>query len=453
MFFTKKKGSEDDLKLVTENLYKQNLEIATKNKTLLLLSKLYEISLLALEPKELTSRMSLLIQQDFGFEFVGIFLYNSVNDEFSPLGTKSAERLNLLESKYQFFFNNSQIKTVTHGNFLRDVILEKKMNYTLKLSDIFDPSLESSFDKIESEGHIRSSIVYPLISENKIIGILILCLNRVYIDLSEHEKESISSFINVITIALDKAILYEKLKLANIELEEANSRQEGLIHFISHEIKGYLTRSLAAFAGILEGDYGKAPPPMESMIQNAIKETRRGVDTVIDILSASNLKKGTVSYEMKSFDFKSIVNEILDNMEPYAREKGLKLEKELAEDNFTYTGDKDQISKHVIRNLIDNSIKYTLEGSVLVKLTKQNEKIIFSVTDTGIGITTEDKKRLFTEGGRGKDSTKVNVSSTGYGLFIAKQIIEGHKGRIWAESKGEGKGSTFTVELPKTQTS
>ncbi|MDE1919073.1 MAG: HAMP domain-containing histidine kinase [Patescibacteria group bacterium] len=73
--------------------------------------------------------------------------------------------------------------------------------------------------------------------------------------------------------------------------------------------------------------------------------------------------------------------------------------------------------------------------------------------DTGIGITEEDKKRLFTEGGHGKDSQKVNVHSTGYGLFIAKNIVEAHGGTIRAESEGAGKGSTFIVELPITSSS
>ena len=66
----------------------------------------------------------------------------------------------------------------------------------------------------------------------------------------------------------------------------------------------------------------------------------------------------------------------------------------------------------------------------------------------GVGISNEDKPHLFTEGGRGKESLKVNVHSTGYGLYIAKQIVETHKGRIWAESDGAGKGSAFFVELP-----
>jgi signal transduction histidine kinase len=73
---------------------------------------------------------------------------------------------------------------------------------------------------------------------------------------------------------------------------------------------------------------------------------------------------------------------------------------------------------------------------------------VLTSVDTGVGITPEDMKRLFTEGGHGAESIKVNVHSTGYGLYIAKQIAEAHGGAIRAESEGKGKGSRFIVELP-----
>ena len=81
-------------------------------------------------------------------------------------------------------------------------------------------------------------------------------------------------------------------------------------------------------------------------------------------------------------------------------------------------------------------------------LEKKENKILFSVKDTGVGITDEDKKNLFTEGGRGANSVKVNVDSTGYGLYTVKMVVEAHKGRVWGESEGPGKGSQFYIELP-----
>jgi signal transduction histidine kinase len=81
-------------------------------------------------------------------------------------------------------------------------------------------------------------------------------------------------------------------------------------------------------------------------------------------------------------------------------------------------------------------------------LDKLKGKAAFKVEDTGVGITKEDMACLFTEGGHGKESQKVNVESTGFGLYIVKSIIEAHKGKVWAESDGAGKGSRFIVELP-----
>ena len=85
--------------------------------------------------------------------------------------------------------------------------------------------------------------------------------------------------------------------------------------------------------------------------------------------------------------------------------------------SYAAVGDKEKIQEHVVRNLIDNAIRYTPKGSIHVSLTRASKNIRFSVKDTGVGITEEDKARLFTEGGHGKDSIKVNVDSTGYGLL------------------------------------
>jgi len=104
--------------------------------------------------------------------------------------------------------------------------------------------------------------------------------------------------------------------------------------------------------------------------------------------------------------------------------------------------------KEVVNNLIENSIKYTREGKITVGLSDGDGKIHFSVKDTGVGITEEDKKILFTEGGRGKDSVKINTDSTGYGLYSVKLIIEAHNGKAWGESAGPNKGSEFHVEFP-----
>ncbi len=233
------------------------------------------------------------------------------------------------------------------------------------------------------------------------------------------------------------------------ELEVVNKQQENLLHFISHEIKGFLTEGQNAFAGIVEGDYGVPPAPMKTLAASALVKMREGVSTVMNILDASNLKKGTVSYKKESVDLKGIVEDAVMRLRPQAEAKGLTLTLQATEGGVCVTrGDKDKLEQHVIRNLIDNAIKYTQQGSISVSLECIGHNIHFAVKDTGVGITDEDRVHLFTEGGHGKDSIKVNVDSTGYGLFIAKQVTEAHGGTIRAESEGAGKGSEFIVELP-----
>ncbi|TSC63565.1 MAG: Uncharacterized protein Athens041674_54 [Parcubacteria group bacterium Athens0416_74] len=233
------------------------------------------------------------------------------------------------------------------------------------------------------------------------------------------------------------------------ELEDINRQQESLLHFISHEVKGYLTKSEAAFAAIFAGDYGEVQPKLHDMSGMALADVRKGVDTVIDILDASNLRRGTVSFKRDTFDLVAAIEEIVRDLQAEAKARGLELTFEKPVTGaYMYIGDEDKLRRHVIRNLVDNSVKYTLKGFVRVQLARTPNLMRITISDSGVGITPEDMKHLFTEGGKGAESIKVNVHSTGYGLFIAKTIVEGHGGKIWAESEGKDKGARFIVELP-----
>ena len=114
--------------------------------------------------------------------------------------------------------------------------------------------------------------------------------------------------------------------------------------------------------------------------------------------------------------------------------------------NYAITGDQRWL-KEAILNLVDNAVKYTDQGQITVGLELKEKQIFFYVKDTGRGITPEDRKNLYTEGGRGKDSFKYNVGSTGYGLSTVKIVVEAHKGKVWEDTE-VGRGSTFWVELP-----
>ena len=231
------------------------------------------------------------------------------------------------------------------------------------------------------------------------------------------------------------------------ELEKANKQQIILIHFITHQIKGFLTKSRNIFSMALEGDCGPLPETLRPMIEEGFRSNTKGVNTIQEILNAANIKSGKVTYTMTDVDLKALVEEVAGDLRAGAEAKGLALEISCGSEPISVKGDRIQLT-NAFKNLIDNSIKYTIKGKVAVSLIKEGDTARFKIEDTGVGIGKEDMARLFTEGGHGTNSTKVNVESTGFGLYIVKNIIEAHHGKVWAESEGEGKGSRFIVELP-----
>ncbi len=265
-----------------------------------------------------------------------------------------------------------------------------------------------------------------------------------------------------ITLVLTAAIGYILVKSVQKEIEQrmniqqlasnlqnANKQQIVLIHFITHQIKGYLTKSRNIFSMALEGDFGKLPDAFLPLATEGLSSATNGVNTVQEILNASNLKSGAVSYIFKSFNLTELIQKIISELMPAATKKGLSLVCNSENAVQQVIGDEAQLY-NAFKNLIDNSIKYTPSGSVTINLESKPDKVIFTIKDTGVGITAEDMSHLFTEGGHGKDSVKVNTESTGFGLYIVKNIIDAHHGKIWAESEGSGKGSTFTIELSLT---
>src|SRR3990167_4019703 len=236
-------------------------------------------------------------------------------------------------------------------------------------------------------------------------------------------------------------------KLAG-ELQIANEGQANLIHIINHQIKGYLAKARNVFSELLtEPEYGPISESAKPMMTEGLKSLTEGVDFVTDFLNASNIEKGTYKYEMQQFDLKKLIQNVADKQKGAAEEKGLSFELRIEDGNYNIRGDKAQLEQ-AVRNLIDNSIRYTLKGEVKIQMSKVKDKIRLKIEDTGIGISDELKPKLFTKGGRDENSLKVNINSTGFGLSFVKGVVEAHHGRVWAESAGVNQGTTLFMELP-----
>ena len=131
-----------------------------------------------------------------------------------------------------------------------------------------------------------------------------------------------------------------------------------------------------------------------------------------------------------------------------AEHKHLKLIWKPPEEKFYARVDMNKM-RNVIFNMVDNAIKYTDKGTITITITRHEKSVRVSVADTGRGISAPQIQKLFTKFTRViEGKSNLTTSGFGLGLYVARLIVEEHKGRIWAESAGLGKGSTFVLELP-----
>ncbi|HEV8052886.1 MAG TPA: HAMP domain-containing sensor histidine kinase [Parachlamydiaceae bacterium] len=433
-----------DLKQITENLYKQNLELAVKNKTLSVLRQLYQISILGLEPELLSNEITKTIQSALDFQHVGLYCFISETNELHPLGFSSSDRVNktCIDNSIHL---DEPILNANNNLFFKPILNLQILNSTSRLEDVWLNLIDNQ--SFNDSAHIKAVVGYPLVIEQKVVAILIIALNRPYLNLNNFEKESLSSFINIIAIALNTSFLYQKLKITNDKLKVANQGQASLMHFMNHQIKGRLGTSKNIFAELLTDDYGAIPEDAKVIIRQGLIETDRGVNYVQGILKGMSAENGVLPFDMTQINLESIITSIIDDKRANAEIKGLELKLKIQSGDYSCLGDKIQLSE-AISNLIDNSINYTTTGSIEVNLESNENKIMISIKDTGIGLSEDDKTRLFKAGGRGKDSIKINTNSTGYGLVFVKGVIEAHGGRVWAESEGTDKGAQFYIEFP-----
>lgn len=243
--------------------------------------------------------------------------------------------------------------------------------------------------------------------------------------------------------------LTKQLQTANSRLKVLDKQKSEFLSIATHQLRGPLTGIRGHLSLILDGSYGEVPHKPLEIIQKIFDSSGLLVQTVNDFLNVSRIEQGRMKYDMEDFAVGELISNIIEELEPVAQERKLELTftNECAQGGCMVHADKAKLS-HIFLNLIDNAIKYTEKGWVKARLLRRDGVIRFEVSDSGVGIGPDEIQALFEKFVRTAGAHTVNVNGTGLGLYVAKQMVEAHKGKIWAESKGKGKGSTFVVELP-----
>ncbi len=229
---------------------------------------------------------------------------------------------------------------------------------------------------------------------------------------------------------------------------EIEKLKNEFISISSHQLRTPLTAIRWNLEMLLSGDVGELTTPQKELTKQLYKSTLRMIKLVADLLDVSRIEEGRMQIEKVPTHLEDIVESVIGELTPKASEKNIKIIFEKSEIP-TLEIDTAKI-REVITNLIDNAIKYTNQGgNVTIKIEEnQNQELVFSVSDTGVGIPTSEQDRLFSKFFRASNIQTLDVSGTGLGLFIVKSIIEAHSGKVWVESR-QGEGSTFYFSLPQ----
>jgi len=239
------------------------------------------------------------------------------------------------------------------------------------------------------------------------------------------------------------------------EVDRLSRAKSEFISIASHQLRTPLTAIKGYISMLIEGTYGKLAgrtvPPMEKVYAS----NERLIKLVNDLLNVSRIESGTLRIDLEKTSLEKVISSVADELSIKANEKKLYLKWEKSPEPLPeVTVDPDKF-RQVVLNIIDNCIKYTEEGGVAVKteIKKPAKKwpqgsVLIEIKDTGEGMTKEELEKMFESFSRGKAGAKHWTAGTGLGLYIARKFTEIHGGRVWAESEGEGKGSTFYIELP-----
>ena len=238
----------------------------------------------------------------------------------------------------------------------------------------------------------------------------------------------------------------EELGLVYQQLEMANHHKSEFLANTSHELRTPLN-AILGYAELIEDDiYGEVPPKIREVLQRIQSNGRHLLGLINDVLDLSKIEAGRLYLSVAEYSMKEVIATVVTATGGLAAEKNLLLRAIMPETLATGVGDERRITQ-VLLNLVGNALKFTEVGKVEVRASMENDDFALSVSDTGPGIPSEERERIFDEFHQLNASTTRTKGGTGLGLAISKKIIEMHGGRIWVESD-VGHGSIFHVTLP-----
>ena len=308
------------------------------------------------------------------------------------------------------------------------------------------------YDPVARQYGFHAALALPMFLQKELVGTL-----SVYFPEQRQFDGTLIQVLQILAsqaaVALENARRYQReretaevLRRANLELQEADRMKSEFLTNMSHELRTPLN-AIIGFSEILHASPDLTNEERIEFSENIHRSGRHLLTIINDLLELTNIRAGRLQLHPQLCLVAEVVDAALADNAAAATQKGLTVRSEVPRGLRVFFDP--HSLRQVVQNLVNNAIKFTPQGSVIVSAIDTLEGAVIEVRDTGIGIRHEDQPRLFEEFHQIDGSTSRGYEGTGIGLAITRRLIEMQGGRIWVESE-PGKGSVFRFLIPRT---
>jgi len=261
-------------------------------------------------------------------------------------------------------------------------------------------------------------------------------------------KENLILEITIAPVMLKEERFGSLIILHDITREKLLEKMKSeFVSIAAHQLRTPLSGIKWGLRIILDGEEGELRKEQKEILERIYQTNERLINLINDLLNVARIEEGRYVYKMSYVDIVSLCMSQIESLKNEIDKRDIKLDVEIKTRIPKTMVDIEKMNL-VFQNLLENAVKYNKRGGkILVKFEIEKDNVKVTISDTGIGIPEKQKDKVFTKFFRSENAIKMETEGSGLGLFIVKNIIEGHGGKIWFESK-EGEGTTFYFTLP-----